>query len=451
MSFYSQDNLRTVVDVSRKYLYEKYAYTVQDEKELKNVAYDVIEQLQKECDGLSLKQKNVLALSKIKEYYVNRYNLGRFESHSVKPIRIEEFAPSKYLEVDAELHEMLNSAKHDPLSLYRQAAPVEDIIEPIRKELTINPKTSQTRIISKYIGISSQDRMWWTGDYRYQYGVFLLQRHRNIDSISIGRVIIPDEIIQLSDPTKQSFNYDFTMAYPFLILKIDEFNDLYDGTNDTIRRGFCKLIFDKSYRGQNGRGYVVLKPEQHERKYFYPAPLGVLNKLSISLLKPNGALLNKSKDSLQVLNITYSNTKPNYYLITTNKYYDKNEFFPGDNVLIKSFLMTQLSLSQADKDIKLFNEFINNEEGHEVLETTSANGSGFYNGFYIQAIGTFNDSLGQFTADASLISCLNAYNSQSPGASGSLLNMSLQNSISMKLDLIVDDAKILDTQSVFNF
>jgi hypothetical protein len=308
-------------------------------------------------------------------------------------------------------------------------------------------------VIGKYISINSQDRTWWVDSpKRYEYNVQLSTRFRNIDSISVGKVIIPDEIIQLSDPVKTSFNYDFTMAFPYLILRIDEFNDIYDGTNEVVKKGFCKLVFYKSYKGQNGRGYVILKPEQKEKKYFYPAPLATINKLSISLLKPSGQLLNKSVDSYKILSVVYDVAKPNFYKVTTNVFFDRNEFYIGDTVIFKNFSMSRESLLQNTNDIASFNEFINRSEGHDVIELGTANASGYFNSFYIQCIGSFDGMLGNFVIDSSIVSCLNNYNSAiTPFVNGSIMNLSLQNSISMKIDMIVDDAKILDAQRVFNF
>ena len=301
------------------------------------------------------------------------------------------------LKIDQETHQMLATNKHDPKALFMANLP-KHIDEPpaasTQKELTVNPRTIQRRILEKYINVSSQDRI--EDDlYRYQYGVFLLTKYRNINSITIGKVVIPDDIIQTTT-SKPNFNYDFSLSFPYLLLQIDEFTDVYDGTSDMIRKSFCKLVFHKSYRSQNGRGYIVLKPEQKERKYFYPAPLSVINKLSINIVKPNGKLLNYSKDNYSILSITYDSSHPNYYKITTDIYYDINEFFAGDMILIKNFIMTQTSLLQSDLNIKQFNIFMNKKEGHDILLGGVANAAGYYNTFYIQAIGAFDSSVGSF-------------------------------------------------------
>lgn len=372
-------------------------------------------------------------------------------------------------QVNMEMHEMNNIQTHDPKSVMsllqvnnRPLIPTENINSKFNegKEDTVIPKNIHSRLIEKYLSVNSFDRDWEKEKSRYNYSISALahtnsiqNRYRNINNICVTTLVIPDEIVQTNDTIKQSFNHDFTFSYPYLILKIDEFNDVYDGTNDVVRKAFCKLVFDKAYKGQNGRGYVVLKPMQNEKKYFYPAPLSSLNKLSISLLKPNGTLFNQSTDSFNTLLIEYVAPRPNFLKITCDGYFDKNEFFVGDYVLFKNYQMTKLSPVQLDVDIKTFNEYINRNEGFEILELGDANMNGFYNVFYIQAPGVFNKQLGQYQVTNNIINCLNIYNSQiiTPSPNGMIMNFSLQHSISMTLELIVDDARVLDTQSTFNF
>jgi hypothetical protein len=324
------------------------------------------------------------------------------------------------------------------------------------KESIIIPKNLKQKIIEKYLSISSYDRDIMLNPYRYIYNINFQNksndfqnRYRNIDSLSVSKVIIPDEIIQFSDPIKTTFNYEFTFNYPYLLLQINEFDDIYDGTSNSVRKTFCKLVYHQSYKSQNGRGYIILKPSQKEKKYFYPAPLTALTKFSISILKPDGELFNKSADNYNILQITYNSSIPNYILITTNLYFDENEFYINDRIVINNYTITDDSANQTD--VKSFNNFVNNLAGHEILLLGPANLNGYYNSFYIQAPGYFDKTIGEFSLNNTLISCLNNYNIAigSPIINGTIINSSLQHSIDMKANIIVDDAKILETN--FNF
>lgn len=355
----------------------------------------------------------------------------------------------------------------DPAQMYRQELNNQPVIKrdiEIRnemfnegKERTVIPRNVEQKNIYKYIAVNSMDRDWATGEslYRYSYGVNfmskgneIMMRYRNIESIRIGKVVIPDEI-NLS----QSFNFPYTFSFPYLFLRIDEFNDVYDGTNETIRRGFCKLVYDRSYRGPNGRGYIVLKPAQKEEKYFYPAPLASLQKLSISIVRPTGDLYNDSQDGAKVLTVEQDTVNTDRLKVTLATYFDQNEFYNGDYVVFANTKITKLVPQQLDADVNGFNDFMNRGEGHQILQLGTPNGNGYYNSFYIKCPGAFNKSTGDFDLKLNLTNCLDYFNvnNTSTNPIGVLLNSSLQNSISFKISTIVDDARILDTQSVFNF
>jgi hypothetical protein len=335
--------------------------------------------------------------------------------------------------------------------------------EPLRSsDAYLNPRNHKTKEIEKFLSINSVDRDWSLEPLRYRYSVNSLgnnndlqRRYRNIESIAVGKVVIPEEIIERTTVTNQNlktfFNYDFSFAYPYLILKIDEFDNVYDGTNDNIRKAFSKLIYHRSYKAPNGRGYIILKPIQKEKKKFYPTPLSSIGKLSISLLKPNGDVLNTSSDSYKLFKVEYEQFNSHYLKIVTDVYFDKNEFFVGDEVLLQGHNMTVLN-NMNDFDVQKFNEFINRKEGHEIKQIGGANDSGFYRSFYIQAPGYFDRVNGQYVLDSGLLNNLNEYNSQidfcdpNTPTNGRILNNSLQHTISLKLDTIVDDAKIIERE-----
>lgn len=378
---------------------------------------------------------------------------------------------------DATTHANNDVLTHDPKNIFNQSVKIDEpsslpTIQTIeynnmRSEQTsfrdfLNPRTHNTKKVHRYISLNSFDRDWSLEPLRFRYSINsmgntndLQNRYRNIAELSVGRVVIPEEIVERTTITNQSlkpfFNHDFNFAYPYLILHIDEFNDVYDGTNDTVRKGFSKLIFEQSYKAPNGRGYIILKPMQKEKKVFYPAPLSSFSRLSLSLLRPNGSLLNQSSDNYKILKIEYEQFNIHYLKIVTNVYFDKNEFFAGDEVIIRGHNMTALTEEMSDILIRKFNDFVNRPEGHEIKQIGSANDNGFFRSFYIQAPGEFNKIEGRFDVDADVIATLNTYNGQinfcdpNVPTNGGVLNLSLQNTIALKITSIIDDADNLHT------
>lgn len=329
-----------------------------------------------------------------------------------------------------------------------------------RQNLIIENKSNKPKLaIQKYISINSIDREWFRSTLRYNYavtfnGLGVNGNYKNIRSIEVSKVVIPEEINEniniINYPNKTQFNHEFSFSYPYLILRIDEFNDIYDGTNDAIRRGFCKLIYHRSYKAPNGRGYIILKPFQHEKKVFYPSPLSTISRLTISLLKPNGFLLNKSADSYKVFKLDYDPFNPHYYNVVSDVYFDKNEFFVGDVIIFKDFNITSISDSVH---AKMLTDFMNRPEGHEVMQIGSTNDNGFYRSFYITAIGEFNKYQGKFDTDLDAANCLIAYNNTIDyntftGFNGYILNTSLQNTIGMTLDVLMNDMSSMETALV---
>lgn len=379
---------------------------------------------------------------------------------------------------DASVHAKNNLMTQDPKSLFNQSfivdepsslqtdvrsTPVENKDKPHTMfNDFLNPRPQLTKRIYKFLSLNSFDRDWSLEPLRFRYSINSLgnsndlqNRYRNISELSVGRVVIPEEIIEKTSITNQSlkpfFNYDFNFAYPYLILQIDEFSDVYDGTNDAVRKGFAKLIYEQSYKAPNGRGYIILKPMQKEKKVFYPAPLSSFSRLSLSLLRPNGSLVNMSSDNYKILKVEYEQFNVHYLKIVTNIYFDKNEFFVGDEVIIRDHKMTVLTEGMDDILVRRFNDFINRNEGHEIKQIGNANDNGFFRSFYIQAPGVFNKQEGRFDIDNNVIDTLNTYNNQidfcAPNiqSNGSMLNLSLQNTVALKITSVIDDADNIHT------
>lgn len=352
---------------------------------------------------------------------------------------------------------------HDPKAMFMMPKPVENMNSTL-EEVTNNrqefliPRVHAQKTIPKYLSINSFDRNWQVDQYRYQYVVNfqnkdndIMLKYRNIESLYVSKVIIPEEVIpsnSIINKEKTAFNYEFSFSYPYLLLNIDEFSDVYDGTNQMARRAFATLVYHRHYKAPNGRGFIILKPIQKEKKIFYPNLLSSLPKLTLSLTRPDGELLNKSADNYKLFKIDYEAFNAQYIKVVTDYYFDKNEFYVGDIVKFKDFNMIMSPMTQDVRDLV---QFINKDDGHEIKEVGCANDNGYYKTFYIEAPGYFDKVQGRFTVLSNLIDAMNAYNSTidwniQTMTNGSIMNMSLQNSISMVVKVVVDDARVINQQ-----
>jgi len=225
------------------------------------------------------------------------------------------------------------------------------------------PQVSLQQIINNMnnMDINSDDRMWWKDcPLRYQYWLDIKPIH--INRLIIGKVIIPGI----------AFNY------PYINIKIDEFPELYG-----------KLIFNKSYITENGRGYIILEPEFENILTINK----LVNKFTISFLKPNGQLLNNLSDHYKIITIELVDDR--FKIITT-----RNDFILGDTILFKNVVTNNSS--------KEFNQFINSH--HDIVEIIDANV------FYIECP-----------------ICVDA-NHKFENISGNVMNMYLQHTINLRVD-----------------
>ena len=291
-------------------------------------------------------------------------------------------------------------------------------------------------VATRCIALHGMDRDPLSFPYRYRFSVrttgyddnALQGTYKNIEWMSAERVVIPMDIgsERVVKPRPYVYGYDF--SYPYVALYIDGFDGLYDGTNGTIRRCFCLLVYDRSYRASNGRGYVVLKPASADNKRIFNTPLASLRDLCVSLIKPNGTLLNNSLDVLSIESLVYETSNGLFMRLVTNKYFDLNEFFVGDVVVIRSLNCGGGAGAAVD-------QYINRKEGHEVVKLGDANDQGFLKSFYILAPGILDNVEGTIVLDEAIVGDVRALAGAPVNTSGVVLNMSLQALVTMTVGL----------------
>ena len=358
---------------------------------------------------------------------------------------------------------LVRSAMQDQDNFKLQAAQaVSDmaIIESRASELITAPPTSQRVTLEHCVALCGADRDVAVNPYRYNYIVHaagftasgLQHTYRNVEWICATSVVLPMEIIQPPTATpKPFFSNEFSFSYPYVLLAINGFDGVYDGTNEAVRRSFCMMVFHRSYKAPNGRGYVLLQPAQAERKHFR-TPLASLRDLDISILKPNGTLINNSVDNTKVAMLQYETQNRLYVKIICSTFFDRNEFYPGDMVTIRGFTSAQPVTPVPDspwdaQQFRSLDAFVNRREGHEVVQLGQANDQGFYKTFYVLAPGVLDQGVGRVLIDDRIIAAIALLNSVATPASvvtrGMLVNSSLQNVVTLKFGMQSNDAPSL--------
>jgi hypothetical protein len=219
--------------------------------------------------------------------------------------------------------------------------------------------------------------------------------------------ILPAEGSQLG--TKGYYRMHFSLAFQYVLLALDGFDALYDGTNEAVRRAFAMFIFEKEYKAPNGRGYVVLRPAQDERRVF-STPLASLRDLGVSLLKPNGTLFNNSTDAYTASHLQYETGTRMFLKVVVDQYFDRNELYVGDSVMFRNFRIEARAgtSSPAHDHLAAMMEFVNRPQGHEIVQLGSGNEQGFVNAIYVLAPGVLDVGAGRVIVDDNLVGVVGA-------------------------------------------
>jgi len=325
----------------------------------------------------------------------------------------------------------------------------------MQEDLIKLQRDSQPKYIEKvhYINVNSVDRLWENSiESRYSYkvqfnqgpgfdGAAISQLYKNIVSVELVSAIMP------LDTTINTFDtriYGGLMKFPYLLLRIDELDSVFRGTNNWADRAFSTLLFDKVYftntlstdyisgtstsnsivtnspktafTSEYYRGFMKFNPAYFEKKKFYNNPLASLNKMSISITDPRGNLINDQSDVLTINSISFTATlntlttgleltassafpyanQSTYKMIkvTSNSKFSNRLFRVGDRVLFKNFA-TNTTLAANNS---LFNSFINREEGHIIINlqsednTVSGGNKSFISELYISPPGSYNST-----------------------------------------------------------
>lgn len=332
-------------------------------------------------------------------------------------------------------------------------------------QIDIIPVAKQNvKKVQNYVTINGFDRNWSIYKNRYKFAINFSdfsRSYKNISSIDFACIVLPLEMNDcktLNNPQpKTLFYHEQKFGYPYILLQVDELTNVYDGLNDQVRRSAAQFIFHKLYKCPNGRGYVVLRPAQAEQRHYFNQPLSALQKLTFSIIKPNGTLFNDSTDNINIIKYEYETYNSLYLKVITDKFFDKNEFCVGDSIMVKNVSIVPPSgwsptpCVTSVAEFQNITDFLNRSQGHEIVQLGDPNENGFYRSFYINAPQTLDQTIGKLVINKGMVDAIREYNiaypisSVSPAINGNLINISLQITLSFNLtteSFITDHAQI---------
>jgi len=185
--------------------------------------------------------------------------------------------------------------------------------------------------------VYSADRNWLvnTGESRYNFSVNFnpanvvgttfrpntatQMRFKNITRVELVKALIPVEgidviIDKVNDLSFSTIINTNALSFPYLMVRIPELDTNNVGTNTNLDNAFGVLQYDANWITDNINvsqrgGYIGMIPKFLKcQKVYHPTPLATLQKLSISLNRPDGTLLNSTLDTFDLSGFILSNS-----------------------------------------------------------------------------------------------------------------------------------------------
>lgn len=129
------------------------------------------------------------------------------------------------------------------------------------------------------------------------------QSQNNVDTVFRNVVAFKVNCVQLYFST-DSDGKSTCYQYPYLLLEIRDFCNVYKSTNNAVRKSFCKLYYDAS----NCATQVDSKHHEYIPKYSdgmtFATPRASIDRLQFRLLDPTGALVSTAQDAYFVTELS---------------------------------------------------------------------------------------------------------------------------------------------------
>lgn len=235
--------------------------------------------------------------------------------------------------------------------------------------------------IENNLFVYSVDRDWYNNgtDNRYNFSVnfdpannkqgFGLNpaaniKFKNIVRIEFVKAIIPAEGLDVlisqdasGVPTYTTNVNNNALTFPFLTLRISEFDGNNYGTDNNLDNSFAVLQYDANWSADStnnaaNRGFFAFIPKSLKaQRIWAPTPLATLARLSMRLERPDGTLLQSSLDTNSVADVIGSQEAAvigttfytgsgaaRYLFIKTSQFFSQFAVQKGDRILFQQFI-----------------------------------------------------------------------------------------------------------------
>jgi hypothetical protein len=236
-------------------------------------------------------------------------------------------------------------------------------------------------------------------------------KFRNIVRIEFVKAIVPGEGLDLMVYKKTANTYESdnnmnVLSYPYIQVRIPELDNNVYGTNNSVNSAFGVLQYDANWISDSGittqRGFLAMIPKFLKcQKVYSPTPLATLQKLSFRFERPDGTLLSKTADTLDINQIypTIAMSSTNsftgvsgtfyrydaavdtnasaYYWIKSTKFFNRWTVSKGDRIIVKNLTWpTPQPTGSGVLQMSEFLTYIQQDDGLIVVDTGVITGTG---------------------------------------------------------------------------
>jgi len=282
---------------------------------------------------------------------------------------------------------------------------------------------------------------------------YITREYKNISYISLDRALIPSR--------KKKIIYSQVdhslLHYPYLNITMSELSDLQKGTNPYLDNSGALMIPIMAIPDSLVEvKFVEYKNINQSKKEYRPSPLNSMGLLTFKCLDITGQVITNKNDTLDIKYIYYnssdiSDSRTEFLVIKTTKYFSPSEFIVGDTIVIKKYQYRNSANEQSAE----FNEFINRPQGHIIIEISSDDSNkSLKNRIHISRSATLDGDSGDliedlwysifkikgFTDDPSTIT--------TDDSGGKLINLNMQHTYFLKIGVLEKNTDILGNEII---